>query len=372
MARSLHLDDSILVQAGEWYALSLSDEVTGADLDALEVWLDADPRHESAFDLTARTARQLGEGSLRARLVALSGSEAVRVAETSVEGDVSNVVPFTGSPAFESSAIANENEAVVQGKPRVFPRPRVRWAAMSALAASLVLAVSVGVFERAPIGQPVSTAIAQTRVLTLPDGSRVTLGPDSRIATHIDGEERRVTLMSGEAFFEVAHDRSRPFWVEAGDARIQVVGTKFDVTRSSGRVHVSVLEGVVKVHEPSPLLSAAAVVTLRKSQKIEIVDSTGFFAAPPAAAVMEDPVPAGEWRRGTRTYIDTRLGDVVSDLNRYYGPGVRISDPALADVRIAMELRPSDVDAFFDVLPLIAPVKIEKNRDGAVVVERAR
>jgi len=344
MASAPDLDDTVLSQAGEWYALSLGDTISDADLDALEAWLTVDPRHAHAFDLTARTALQLGEGALFAKLKALS--------------------PADG---------AHDPLAHLAPPRRALSRRTLIWGGATALAASLALAIGLDMVPGTPAGAPVSTAIAETRVLTLPDGSRVTLGPASRIATRINADERSVTLLAGEAFFEVAHDRTRPFHVVAGDARIQVVGTKFDVSRSDGRVHVSVLEGVVKVREAAPFFATASVQTLTASQGIETADtSASFFSAAAPAPIAAEHVPAGEWRSGRRTYIDARLGDVVADLNRYYAPGVTLADPALGELRIAMELRPGDTDAFFGALPLVAPVRIAKSASGTVRVERAR
>lgn len=370
MASARDLDDALLVQAADWYALTLGDEISSADLEALDRWLEADPRHERAFALTARTASQLEQGALLGQLASLKDG-----ASLASHGAASTIAQ-TGSGESRRAGMTPANDE--GGDPRahrwraLIAGPALRWAVPTALAASLALAVGFGSFSAAPTGQPVATAIAQTRVLTLADGSRVTLGPASRIATSVNERERRVTLLAGEAFFEVTHD-GRPFWVNAGDARIQVVGTKFDVNRASGRVQVSVLDGVVKVHEPSPIFAKAPIQTLRASQRIEIRDSTdAVFSAAAAAPVMADPVPAGEWRSGRRTYLDARLGDVVDDLNRYYGPGISLSDPALADVRIAMELRATDVDAFFDSLPLVAPVRVDRDRAGKVTLESTR
>ncbi len=344
MASTLDLDDTVLTQASEWYALSLGDAISDTDLDALETWLAADPRHARAFDLTARTALQLSEGALFARLKALAPAD-----------DTHDPLAHLAPPR------------------RPVSRRTWIWGGATALAASLALAIGLDMFAGAPAGQPVVTAIAETRVLTLADGSRVTLGPASRIATRIDGDTRNVTLLAGEAFFEVAHDRTRPFHVEAGDARIEVVGTKFDVSRSGGRVHVSVLEGVVKVREATPIFAAASVQTLTAGKGIETAEApASFFSTAPPAPIAAEHVPAGEWRSGRRTYIDARLGDVVADLNRYYAPGVTLADPSLGDVRIAMELRPGDTEAFFGALPLVAPVRIAKSAGGTVRVERAR
>lgn len=363
-------DEAVLAEASNWFALSLSDSVTDAELAALDEWLDADPRHVRAF-------RRIADAELRVRehgglADPLPQADAERAAAIEAEGaprarTIGDMLPAAANDIAEADTgeLARRRRGLLQ-------HPLVRWGAASALAASLVLAV-VGLPGGGLTGTPVSTAIAQTRVLTLADGSRVTLGPSSRIATAIDGKQRRVTLLAGEAFFEVAHDRSRPFWVEAGDARIQVVGTKFDVSRAGGRVQVSVLEGVVKVHEPAPVFAKSAVRVLRASQMVETADApTSVFSAAPPAPIAVDPVPAGDWRGGRLTYIDARLGDVVADLNRYYAPGVRLADPSLADMRVAIGLRPSEMDAFVEGLPLIAPVRVSRGVDGAVVIERAR
>jgi transmembrane sensor len=354
MPGALDLDDAVLVQAAEWYALTLDDTIGDADLDRLEAWLAADPRHARAFDLTARTALQLGEGALFAKLTALASVDAPGAAN-----DGHDPLAHLAPPRTDAR--------------RTISRRAMIWGGATALAASLALAFGLDMVSGPPAGPSVGTVIAETRVLALADGSRVTLGPASRIATRIDGDQRSVTLLAGEAFFEVAHDRTRPFHVEAGDARIEVVGTKFDVSRSGGRVHVSVLEGVVKVRQPAPMLATAPVRTLRAGKGIETPDApASLFSAAPPAPVAAEHVPAGEWRSGRRTYIDARLGDVVADLNRYYAPGVTLADPALGEVRIAMELRPGDTDAFFGALPLVAPVRVAKDKDGAVRVERAR
>lgn len=357
MANALDLDDAVLMQAAEWYAMTLDDEIGDADLDALDAWLAADPRHARAFDLTARTALQLSEGALFARL----------------KNPAENAVPATLDVANDGRDPLAHLAPPRIGGGRTMSRRALIWGGAAALAASLALAIGLDLFGSAPAGSPVSTAVAETRVLALADGSRVTLGPASRIATRIDAGERTVTLLAGEAFFEVAHDRARPFHVEAGDTRIQVVGTKFDVSRSGGRVHVSVLEGVVKVRESAPLLAAASVQTLRAGQGIETPDSpASFFSAAPPAPIAAEHVPAGEWRSGRRTYIDARLGEVIADLNRYYAPGVTLADPSLGDLRVAMELRPGDTDAFFGALQLVAPVRARKGGTGNVVIERVR
>lgn len=375
MARFADLDSALIEQAGAWYALSHSDSVTGDELDALEVWLAADPRHEHAFALAVQLQKELHDVPFLNDIA----SAAMSARSGGVGGEVVSLDVARNAQEFgsETRPAANNDEwsasATASGWRQFIRKPAFRWGGMAAIAASLALMVSVGVFEGSPTGLPVSTAIAQTRVLTLADGSRVTLGPASRIAAQIDAKGRHVTLLSGEAFFEVAHDSSRPFWVQAGETKIQVVGTKFDVNRASGRVLVSVLQGVVKVHEPSALFSTGAVRTLRANEKVETADNAGsMFSAPPSTPILTDQVPAGDWRTGRRVYADARLGDVIADLNRYYAPGMKVTDPELSDVRVAVIIDPSNVDELLDVLPSAAPVRVKKAADGTMMIERVR
>jgi transmembrane sensor len=112
--------------------------------------------------------------------------------------------------------------------------PRRRWVPLAA-AATLALAAGLGLFLReARVAPSPSTSVAtrtgQLDSLELPDGSRVILGPASRleIAAGFAQGAREVTLQ-GEAIFSVAHDEARPFTVIAGAARIVDVGTEFRV-----------------------------------------------------------------------------------------------------------------------------------------------
>ena len=128
---------------------------------------------------------------------------------------------------------------------------------------------------------------------------------------------RDYVLQHGEAFFAVAHDEARPFTVAAGDARVRVLGTRFDVRRSPGdRVRVEVEQGLVEVSRDLP--NGASVARVAAGQGA-LADATGVRTA--ALAKAED---VGAWRRGRLAYAAAPLEDVVADLNRY-GLRVRVA-----------------------------------------------
>jgi transmembrane sensor len=134
---------------------------------------------------------------------------------------------------------------------------RVRVAIATSLAGA-ALAVGallwVGSGDRAsslPVGALVESAQAPVAV-QLEDGSRVELSPRAQLRLVKNGKrEVLLELRAGKARFAVAHDRSRPFKIDAGGAEIRVVGTRFELTRSQQaggeQLSVSVSEGVVEV-----------------------------------------------------------------------------------------------------------------------------
>jgi len=84
-----------------------------------------------------------------------------------------------------------------------------------------------------------------------PDGTVITLGGRSRVAVRFSDDRREVTLLSGEAFFAVAHNPRQPFLVAVERNRIRDIGTKFEVSRGDAEIRVGVLEGRVEVTQQS-------------------------------------------------------------------------------------------------------------------------
>ncbi|OZB13670.1 MAG: hypothetical protein B7X53_15625, partial [Hyphomonas sp. 34-62-18] len=130
-------------------------------------------------------------------------------------------------------------------------RPQQLFAAFAVMVVVLGGAL-VGLRAAFPASSPVAdpayeTMIAEIRDIHLADGSVVTLGARSRIEPVFSDTMRIVKLHEGEAFFDVASDPERPFYVEAGDRLIRVVGTRFDVRQGPETVRVAVVEGVVEV-----------------------------------------------------------------------------------------------------------------------------
>jgi transmembrane sensor len=100
------------------------------------------------------------------------------------------------------------------------------------------------------------TAKGEIRSIRLPDGSVATLGPDSAIAVDFTARLRRVQLLAGMSFFDVASESQRAFTVQAAELTATALGTAFDVTNDAGMLSVSVGHGVVEAQAPGSTIAA--------------------------------------------------------------------------------------------------------------------
>jgi transmembrane sensor len=318
-------------EASAWLARRRLTRLSAAEEAEFGAWSAADPRHAATFEAMALTLEDIS--SLRS---------------------LAELEPLDASPPLFGGL---RHRSVAAG-----------FAAMAAALAAIV--VVPGLFDRPDI--EASTLIAEIRPITLPDGTRVTLGAKSEIKVRFDGGERRVELASGEAFFEVADDPARPFVVDAGGTVIRDIGTKFDVKRAAGRVEVGVLEGIVEVRPQDLFRRDTTVRRLKAGQRVR-AEETGLgplLAGAQVGAVEIAPAAAGAWREGQLTYDDTTLADVVADLNRYYGPGVRLESAPLGQARLAASFKVHEIDKFLQELPAVAPVIVTREGDGAVTIAR--
>ena len=126
--------------------------------------------------------------------------------------------------------------------------PASRWKAAAAITAC-GLAALLFARRRAPPGTSVRSARspANGRRSTLADGSELQLGPNTLLQVDLGDARRSVELVRGEAYFKVAKDPARPFFVQANAFAVRAVGTEFAVSRRKREVIVTVAEGSVRV-----------------------------------------------------------------------------------------------------------------------------
>ncbi|MBS0220411.1 MAG: FecR family protein [Proteobacteria bacterium] len=200
------------------------------------------------------------------------------------------------------------------------PRRLTIGAAGVAVTALLMIVVLPGVLLR--LQADVATATGEVRAVSLEDGSRVSLAPDSAIDVAFVGRERRVRLLKGEVFFDVAHDPARPFSVAAGDTVATVLGTAFDVRRDDNGTVVAVQRGHVRVEDGSTTPTTSA--DLHPGDWVHVIWGQGAETGKAA------PDEIADWQRGQLIAHNRPAGEIVDALRRYYHGAIIVHDDAFA------------------------------------------
>lgn len=311
-------DDDTLIQAERWF-VALRDETAdaGAWL-TFQDWLEADPRHAAAYD------------SVEALWVSLDEAR----------------------PEIETASIIDL--ATVRARRRL-----PAWIAPG-MAAAAALAIMVGVWAQGAGGaRPVTYATQdQTRTLRLDDGSVIDLDRHSALSVTLERGRRTVVLTDGEAAFDVAHDASRPFVVEADGRRVEVLGTAFDVVNHAGRFSVGVSRGRVSV---SP--QGAPPVVLTPGQGLRQDDGQAV------QRTIVDAEALTAWRDGVMVYRDAPIAEVAADLSRRLGRSVTVA-PSATSLRFTGVLQWDDEGTMVRRLEDFLPVTAKDAPDGVILTAR--
>ncbi|MDY0961097.1 FecR family protein [Massilia sp. CFBP9026] len=206
--------------------------------------------------------------------------------------------------------------------------------------------------------QRYATAVGESRLVALADGSRVTLNTDTRLRSSQE-DARTVWLDSGEAYFDVAHDPAHPFVIEAGASRITVLGTRFTVRREDGGTRVLVAQGRVRVSD------GAAAVELAPDE--EALAHAGAIARSVHDAAHTDRQLA--WREGRIVFDRTPLGEAVDEFNRYNARKIVVDSPEVAGIVLGGSFAPTNVDGFLRLLEQGFGLRTER-RGKDVVISR--
>lgn len=269
--------------------------------------------------------------------------------------------------------------------PQAQASPHRRSAALQvAVACAVLLAVGWGAWwqvtrTRLSYAQNAETQVGDMQKLVLPDGSVVRLNTNSAVEVSYVVAERRVRLVRGEAYFIVAKDKARPFWVQAGPLAVRAVGTEFNVRLGADRVNVLVTEGKVRVVEdqspvPAPHPeSAGSVLTQGQLAQISLAADSAQATSPVVISLVEPRQMKNivAWQEGRLTFFEIPLAEVVAEFNRYNAHRIVIEDPVLAARLFGGSFASHRVEPLLEVLEQSFGVVSEK-RGGETVLRLAK
>lgn len=222
-------------------------------------------------------------------------------------------------------------------------RKRRRSKRKAAVAAIVVSVLAFAIYSDAALYLKADhyAGVGDTKQITLEDGSHLELNSKSAIAIHFSTGQRRLTLLEGEAWFEVAPDTARPFVVEAAGGTVTALGTAFDVAVENRQTRVTVTQHRVMI------ASGGGQVVVDEGQQSAYSRS---MAAQGPQSVDVDRITA--WRQGKLMFEDRPLGEVVEALSRYHRSYVFFANPALRSRHVTGVFRTDDPLAALDEIEI--------------------
>ncbi len=305
-------EEKIVQEAAIWVARLQSSDASEQDRENFATWADADPAHLAAFNELVELWRQLKD-------VPVSSEQLLQLRK-SRRGTINGLAVV----GLLASAVA-------------------------------VAAYQLGILDR--LRSDYYTVVGEVRTIQLADGSRAYLNTDSAIALNFNDKQRRVTLLRGQAFFDVKRAADKPFIVVQGDFAAEAVGTRYGVrsATSDQNPEVQVEEGKVRVSatDHQLVIGAGEGATLT---------STGTLAL---VKIDENDLA---WRTGKLVFSGRPLAEVLSTLSRYRTGKIVLLDRKIGRHEVSGVFNISDTEQALDALEQNIPLNVRRLPGGIVLV----
>lgn len=238
---------------------------------------------------------------------------------------------------------------------------RFRWKYAVAAAACIVLAVSAWLFMRdKEENDQTVTALGFDREVVLPDGSKVYLrnGAVLNYPLKFKKDSREVSLITGEAFFEITPNPSQPFGITASDAYVQVVGTSFSVNTDNNEVKLVVKTGKVNF---GPVTDKSRKVLVTAGERAQLINNEVTKEA-------DTDVNSTAWVSKRLVFKNTPLQQIAATLSDYYKVNLSLNKEDAAQIAtdsITIEFNDQPLQAVLNELSLTTTYRIEeKSKDN--------
>ncbi len=321
------IPEDILDEAAVWIARLDSDQATRHDRLEFARWLDKDPVHQHAFqELSPVWARM------------------------STLGGIKNLIDNEKVVELTRRAHTSQQEEVLQ------PAAAPAWQILAVLVFMVVgfLAQSQSGHEE----QVYETELGGYQVVELDDGSIIHLNTDTRVHVKHDSSARTVWIEKGEAYFDVAKDKQRPFRVVSEFGQIAALGTEFLVKVENTGLDVAVFEGLVEVEKKASEqtlteFDGTPVAVVKRSRDLlaqgEALNvSNGVSNILPFSSA--DAESAISWRQGKLLFEQQPLTVVLREMERYAPVRFLLVDKKMENIVISGSVDSGDAASYINLL----------------------
>jgi transmembrane sensor len=216
-----------------------------------------------------------------------------------------------------------------------------------------------------PVFKEIATNNAERANIELGDGSRVMLNAASKLIMPENfSQKKREVELQGQAFFDIRQDRNRPFYIQAGNAIVEVIGTSFDVRSypEDEDMHVVVREGTVELRRMDDPDNRLIV---NEGYMGQVSRHNGRIAL----EMVEEMKDYFGWMEGRLIFRETPLADVFRQIERWYDVRIKtgLSDEQLRDKKLTADLKTRSVQEVLNVIEMSMDIEVTIDGDKVFV-----
>ena len=209
----------------------------------------------------------------------------------------------------------------------------------------------------------VSSGIQNMESVSLPDGTKVQMGPGSRLTypARFSGKTREIRL-DGQAFFDVAKNREKPFIVHTEDMSVEALGTAFELFsyNMENKMEAILLNGKIKVSVENKETNQMKEYFVSPDEKILVDRQTGKISK---QIVDADKYTA--WRKQKMlSFENEKLSMIIPRLEQWYGRKVMCQKDLADKYRFTFKVRDESLEKILMLIQLSSPLKYKEIEDG--------
>jgi len=334
MPMEQNLNDLVIVQAARWHARLGAPNCTDAERDACIAWRARARENDIAFLATAAIAQRVSQS------------------------------PEIDRRFRAMAAAARTDSMRPVSKRTVASLTRWRAAAAVVLCATLSLVAAAQAKKHRDAVGVVSAHENKTRQqqrIELSDGTVVFLDVGAQFEAHMSKASRRIELIAGRAYFDVTHDATRPFIVNAGGIRTVDLGTRFEVAMTGRSISVTLAEGSVEIAGAD---QNDWNMTLVPGEQFRFTTETGT-----REKRVVDALAITSWSQGRLVFNGTPLAEALDEVNRYADTKLRLGDQALAAIPIGGSfIAGGDSEQVVEALAAVLPLRVVRVGANEIVL----
>ena len=233
--------------------------------------------------------------------------------------------------------------------------------------------------------QTLKTFIGEQNSFTMSDGTHIQLNTNSIVEIAYTSEFRQLTLVQGEARFDVAKDKSRPFTVISGEKSFTALGTIFNVQKSDDqRMELMVTEGRVLITKANETLAVIKQTLLTTDENTKQSDLPGILVVSGEKAVIAEHITTPiekvsldqvqrdlAWQQGMLIFDGEPLSKALIEVSRYTSSRFKILDPKMADIKVSGYFKANDIDGLLASLNSNFNINYSKSANNTILLALA-